>query len=152
MTATQAALFDGATPSADPLPNWLLEQLYAHGLTPTRGERQPHERINGNATARWCTRCGTPVYTGYELHGLAVRLEVAPTTAGGEAFALLTGRHTWTVTEIHRDIHRRRARDIERDNPDQVRVHVDHQCHGPPLPANETWRKPPRDNYTEPPF
>ena len=109
------------------------------------------DRVTKHAQHRRCPNCGLFTLVGLDEYPKRVAVDPLPTTTPGEAFALLTGRHSYALDGD--ELYERTADRLEYRRADDTPVYVTHQCHSPPLPINQRLiPAQPEDLNGEPPF
>lgn len=125
------------------MPDWLIQKLAGDGIL------DPDTRLTHKPKPRRCPHCHAIVLAALNDLGIPTRLDLWPTTSAGELFALLTGRTTYALD--HGELYPRNAWHIAGRPADGHRVHVAHECHGPPLPTNPKFMPAPRPATTDDP-
>ena len=124
--------------TATPLcPAWVFRLLLVEGVGSPLAEERARTRPSASV-ARWCRRCGQPVFEGRAFPDMLVSVDVTPTTPDCELVSQLQGRRSF-YRDIHKALHNRKKR-IRYYSADQERVYLEHQCGAShPIP-NERWR------------
>lgn len=124
------------TATAAPMPPWLHRHLVAQGV-------MTEDRVTIRAKPRRCRRCKALILVALDgpMCAFSVQLDPSPTTTAGEAFVLLTGRRTYDLDPVTREIHYRDALHIEKHSADEKgTIHATHECQSPRTPAHPNAR------------
>ena len=109
------------------MPAWLQAHLIQTGVMTA-------DRVTKHARPRRCT-CGLFTLVGLDdLLPTKTIVDPMPTTTSGEAFALLTGRHTYGIDGD--ELFARTADRISFRPADETPVYVSHECGSTPLPIS----------------